>query len=265
MPRTKLFFAIITVFPAFAQLQTRPTVLQLSLKQAVQLALAPEGNTRVKLAEEDLKQATDRANESRAALLPDLEGYVQYQNETNNLQAAGFNFQNVFKAIPGPPVTILTFVGPFSVLDARASVNQTVFDFSAIRRYQASKVAIEATKADNEGTHDQVTDQVARAYLAGLRAQASLDTERANVELSESLLRLAQQQKAAGTGTGIEITRAEVQLANDRQALLVAENDVDRTRLQLLKVIGLKLDNPVELTDRLSYLPMDSVEASQAL
>src|SRR5208337_3808393 len=186
-------------------------------------------------------------------------------NETNNLQAFGFNFQNVFKAIPGPPVTILTFVGPFSVLDARASVNQTVFDFSAIRRYQASKVAIEATKADNEGTHDQVTDQVARAYLAGLRAQASLDTEHANVELSESLLRLAQQQKAAGTGTGIEITRAEVQLANDRQALLVAENDVDRTRLQLLKVIGLKLDNPVELTDRLSYISMDSVEASQAL
>jgi outer membrane protein TolC len=106
---------------------------------------------------------------------------------------------------------------------------------------------------------------VARAYLAGLRAQASLDTERANVELSESLLRLAQQQKKAGTGTGIEITRAEVQLANDRQALLVAENDLDRTRLQLLKVIGLKLDNPVELTDRLSYIAMESVEPAQAL
>ncbi len=110
-----------------------------------------------------------------------------------------------------------------------------------------------------------MTDQVARAYLAGLRAQASLDTERANVELSEALLRLAQQQKAAGTGTGIEITRAEVQLANDRQALLVAENDVDRTHLQLLKVIGLKLDNPVELTDRLSYIPMESIDAAQAL
>ncbi len=265
MPRTKLFFAIIAAFPALAQLQTRPPVLQLSLKQAVQLALAPEGNTRVKLAEEDLRQASDRASESRAALLPDFEGYVQYQNETNNLQAFGFNFQNVFSSLPIPAPSIRTFVGPFGVLDARASVNQTLFDFSAIRRYQASKVAIEATKADNEGTHDQVTDQVARAYLAGLRAQASLDTERANVELSESLLRLAQQQKAAGTGTGIEITRAEVQLANDRQALLVAENDVDRTHLQLLKVIGLKLDNPVELTDRLSYIPMDSVEASQAL
>ena len=246
MPRTKLLLFLAAAAPLLAQdgsqqLLTRPPVLQLSLKQAVQLALAPEGSTRVKLAEEDLKQAESRADQSRAALLPDFEGSLQYQNETANLKAFGFDFTK----IPIPGFVIPTFVGPFSVLDARASVNQTVFDFSSIRRYQASKVAVEATKADNEGTNDQVTDQVARAYLAGLRAQASVDTQRANVELSESLLRLAQQQKAAGTGTGIEITRAEVQLANDRQALLVAENDLDRTRLQLLKVIGLKLPSCV--------------------
>jgi outer membrane protein len=262
MQAAKFLIAIAAVFPALAQLQTRPPVLQLTLKQAVQLALAPEGNTRVKLAEEDLKQAVERANQSRAALLPDLEGSFQYQNETTNLKAFGIDFPKI-PAFLG--FTIRTFVGPYSVLDTRASVNQTIFDFSAIRRYQASKGAIQATQADNEGTRDQVTDQVARAYLAGLRAQAALDTESANVELSETLLRLAQQQKAAGTGTGIEITRAEVQLANDRQALLVAENDVDRTHLQLLKVIGLKLENPVELTDRLSFIPVDGIDVPQAL
>lgn len=266
MPHTRLLLVIAAAFPILAQdadqqLLSRPQVLRLSLKRAVQLALAPEGNTRVKLAEEDLKQAESRADQSRAALLPDFEGSLQYQNETVNLRAFGIDFPK----IPIPGFSIPSFVGPFSVLDARASVNQSVFDFSAIRRFQASKVAIEAIKADNEGTHDQVADQVARAYLAGLRAQASLDTQHANVELSESLLRLAQQQKAAGTGTGIEITRAEVQLANDRQALLVAENDVDRTRLQLLKVIGLKLDNPVELVDRLSYIPMENTDPAQAL
>jgi outer membrane protein TolC len=262
MQLIRFALSLAAVSPLVAQLQTRPSVLQLSLKQAVQLALAPEGSTRVKLAEEDLKQAESRSDESRAALLPDLEGSLNYQNETVNLKAFGIDFP---KLPPSFGFAIPTFVGPFSVLDARASVNQTVFDFSTIRRYQASKVAIEATRADNEGTRDQVTDQVARAYLAGLRAQASLDTERANVELSETLLRLAQQQKAAGTGTGIEITRAEVQLANDRQASLVAENDVDRTRLQLLKVIGLRLESPVELTDRLSFVPVDGIDVPQAL
>ncbi len=229
----------------------------------MEIALAPEGNTRVRLAEEALKQAEAGAGQARAALLPDLEGYIQDQSETNNLKAFGFKFPTI--AIPGLNFNIPSFLGPFDVFDVRATVNQNVFDFSSLRRYQASKVGIEAVKADNEGTRDQVTDQVARAYLAALRAQASLDTARANVELSDALLRLAQSQKNAGTGTGIEITRAQVQLANDRQLDLVAENDVDRSRLQLLKVIGLRLDNPVELTGKLEYTPTDPVDAAQAL
>jgi outer membrane protein len=257
----KVAIAISMVSPLFAQFQNRPPVLQLSLKKAIEIALAPEGSTRVKLAEEALKQAAARADQARAALLPDFEGYIQDQNETNNLKAFGFQFPNV----PIPGFTIPTFVGPFNVFDVRASVNQTVFDFSTIRRYQASKVAVQATKADNEGTRNQVTDQVARVYLAGLEAQANLETARANVELSEALLKLAQSQKEAGTGTGIEITRAQVQLANDRQRLLVVENDVDRSHLQLLKVLGLKLDNPVELMDQLTYIATDNTNEAQAL
>jgi outer membrane protein TolC len=242
-------------------LQSRPQVLQLSLKQAVEMALAPEGSTRVKLAEEAMKQAEARRLEARAALLPDLEGYLQDQNETNNLKAIGFHFPSS----PIPGFSIPTFVGPFNVLDVRATLNQNVFDFSSIRRYQASKVAVEAVKADNEGTRDQVTDQVARAYLTGLRAEASLETAKANVELSEALLKLAQSQKAAGTGTGIEITRAEVQLANDNQRMLVAQNDVERAHLQLLKVIGLRLDNRLELMGKLEYVPVQNVDSTQAL
>jgi outer membrane protein len=110
-----------------------------------------------------------------------------------------------------------------------------------------------------------VTDQVARAYLTGLRAEASLETAKANVELSEALLKLAQSQKAAGTGTGIEITRAEVQLANDNQRMLVAQNDVERAHLQLLKVIGLRLDNRLELMGKLEYVPVQNVDSTQAL
>jgi len=253
--------------PLFAQLQSRQPVLQLSLKQAVEIALAPEGNTRVRLAEESLKQADAESKETRAALLPDFESYVQYENETNNIKAFGFNFSSFIPAalFPSGAPSLPSLLGPFDILDVRASMNQSVLDLSALRRYQASKVAIEAVKADNEGTRDQVTDQVARAYLAALRAQASLDTARANVELSEALMRLAQSQKNAGTGTGIEITRAQVQLANDQQLALVAENDVDRTRLQLLRAIGLRLENPVELTGRLEYVATESMNPAQAL
>jgi outer membrane protein len=251
--------ASLTLFSSL--LFAQPPVLQLSLKQAVDLALAPDGNTRVKLAVESIRQAEARSAEARAALLPDVEGAVSEQNQTRNLKAFGFNFPNV----PILGYSIPTFVGPVDVFDARASVTQAVFDFSSIRSYQAAKVAVEAVKGDNQGTRDQVTDQVARAYLTGLRAQATLETARANVELSEALLKLAQSTKAAGTGTGIEVTRAEVQLANDRQQLIVAENGVERSHLELLKVVGLKLDRPVELTGVLAYVPVENLDPAQAL
>ena len=122
------------------QLLARPPVLQLSLKKAVEIALAPEGSTRVQLAEEALKQAKSREQQARAGLLPDLESYLTYESETRNLRALGINF-----SLPG--LQIPSVVGPFDVFDARATVTQNVFDFSTIRRFQASKVAVDAAKA----------------------------------------------------------------------------------------------------------------------
>ena len=117
-------------------------------------------------------------------------------------------------------------MGPFDVFDARASAQQSVLNFSTVRKYQASKATLAATKFDNDATRSQVSDEVARAYLACLRADADRDTARANVQLSEALLAQAQRaQAAAFPGTGIEITRAEVRLRQPRQSLIRAENN----------------------------------------
>ena len=249
---------LILILPAFA---ASPDVLQLSLKKAVEIATAPDGATRVKLAEEELRQAKARANEARSALLPNVDATLSYQSETTNLKAYGLNIK--VPAFLG--FQIPTFVGPFDVMDARANATQSIFDFSSILRYRGARVMVDATKQDRESTNRQVTDQVARAYLAGLRADAALETAQANVDLSNALLNLARSQKDAGTGTGIEVTRADVQLANDKQLLLVAQNDRDRALLQLLKTMGLKLETAVELTDKMSYQPTDVMEEAKAV
>ena len=232
--------------------------LPLSLKRAVEIALTPEGSPRVALARETIKQADTQVRQARAAFLPTLDGTIQDKNETVNLQTFGLNFQ-----LPSG-FQLPSLVGPFSVFDARASVQQSVFSFSDIRRYQASRAALAATKSDADTTRNQVSDQVARAYLTCLRADAAQETARANVELSVALEKLANSQKEAGTGTGIEVTRAQVQLANDRQHLIVAEKDRRRAVMELLRAMGLNLDANVEFTDKLSYAPVDvaTLEAS---
>jgi outer membrane protein TolC len=95
-----------------------------------------------------------------------------------------------------------------------------------------------------------------------LRADAVRETARANVELSEALLDLAKRAQSAGTGTGIEVTRAESQLANDRQRLIRADNDRQRAVLQLLRSMNLNLESPVQFTDALEFRPFDAGQAN---
>src|ERR1035437_10279950 len=233
--------------------------VELSLKRAVQLAVSPEGNTRVRLSEEALKQAESRSAQARGALLPDLSAAFTDQNMTRSLTAMGIQI-----SVPIPGFQFPSFVGPFTTMDARVSASQSVFDFSSIRRFQASKVGVSAARSDVNGNAEQVAAQVARAYLAAVRADADVESAKANVTLSEAVLQQAENQKSAGTGTGIEITRARVQLANDRQRLLVAENARHAAGLQLLRGIGLRLDTELLLTDKLQYVAVDAVTMEQA-
>jgi outer membrane protein len=252
-----VYFVIL--FPLLAAAAADPPALDLSLRRAVELALAPDGNSRVQLAAEMIKQSDSRVLAARSNLLPNLDGTFGVRNQTQNLAAFGFTFP------ANLPFTIPTFVGPFTVFDARVTANMEVFDFANLRRYQASKQALEASKADRDSTRDQVTQQVARAYLAAVRADDNVTTAKSNMDLSGALLKLAQNQKDAGTGTGIDVVRAQVQQANDRQRLVVAQNDRNQSYLQLSRVIGLDLAKFVNLTDRMTYMPVDNVAIEGAL
>lgn len=246
-----------------AQLAVGASPIELSLKRAVDVAISSEGNARIQLAEEATKQAQARSLEQRAALLPNFEGTFSDQSRTENLAALGFN-GSLFNSLPISGVSFPTFVGPFTTVDARVSGTQSVLDLSTIRRYQASKVGVIAARSDADATQEQVASQVARAYMAAVRADADVETAQANVTLSEALLKQSENEKEAGTGTGIEITRARVQLANDRQHLLVAQNTRRNSHLQLLRAMNMRLDTEIELTDKLQYTPVDATTLDAA-
>ncbi len=236
--------------------------LALSLKRAVELAISPKGNAQIQLAGEALKQASSRSAQARAALLPNVDSSLSYRNQTLNLRANGLRFD--IPTIQGFSFAFPALVGPFNVMDARISGSQSIFDFSSIRRFQSSREGVSAAKSDLSASEEQVAAQVARAYLSAIRAEADVETAQANIRLSQAVLTQAENQKKAGAGTGIEITRARVQLANDRQRLLVAENARHSAHLRLLRVMDMGLDVEIELTDKLGYVPTDAVTLEKA-
>lgn len=239
-----------------APLAAAQGTLQLSLKRAVEIALAPEGSPRIALAEQSTRQADVHVTQARQAYFPVADASIGDREQTVNLRAFGIGLN-----IPG--VVFPDVAGPFSVFDARASVQQPVLDFGILRRLRASRSALEAAKFDQNSTRDQVTDRVARAYVTSLRADTALETARANVELAEALVKLAESQRTAGSGTGIEVTRAQVQLADARGRLIAAEKDRRHAILDLLRSMGIELGREVALTDRLMYQPV-SIAAAEA-
>ncbi len=236
----------------------RPPI-PMTLKQAVDMALAPDGNVRLRLAADAVQAAESRARQARSALLPNFDATVVQQNLTRNLAAFGIGFSVPILGLRFPDV-----VGPFNTFDARGSGTQTVFDLSAIRRYGAAQAGVDTSESEEKSTEETVAGEVTRDYLTAWQARSRVETVRASVELAGALLDLASNQKQAGTGTGIEVTRARVQLANEHQRLLVSQNQYRAAELRLLKAIGLKLTDTVDITEQFSHEPVQ-IDLNQAV
>ncbi len=109
IPRRATILLLMAAIIAAAQAPPAET-LSLSMKQAVDLALSPDGNARVQLAQELIRQSTTRAAQARATLLPNADAAFTTQNFTRNLKAFG-----VTVPIPGFPEV----VGPITTYDWR--------------------------------------------------------------------------------------------------------------------------------------------------
>jgi outer membrane protein TolC len=246
--------------------------LKLTMRRAVQIATSPEGNTRVQLQLENLKQAKDRSREVLAGLLPDIESYVAVGSSVRSLAATGLSSLKGLNEVDGilkdfglAPIDIPDRLGPFEPLDIRATANVELFNFSVWRRLKASHATVRATKNDVSSTDESVTAQVSKAYLNALRADADFEAAQADLDLSGAVLKQSEHSKEAGSGTGMDVTRSSVQLANDKQRLLVAKNDQTRSHLQLLRAMNLRLDTPIELVDKLDYKPTDTLSVEDAI
>jgi len=245
--------------PAIAGKPAEPLVL--SLKQAIQLALSPEGNVSLEVAEQSVRLAEAQSEQARALLRPDVEAGVAGQNQQLSLAALGFESIH----IPVPGFTFPNTVGPFNSFDARLRVRQSLLDVSAIRRSRAVASGVQVAQADTAEVRDQIAGQVARNYIAMLRAESALQTAAANVRLAETLAQQAEDRRNASKGLGIDVARARSRVAVERQRTLEAEIECTRTRLQLLRSLGAGLDTPLQLRDPLAFTAVKPLALAEAL
>jgi outer membrane protein TolC len=98
-----------------------------------------------------------------------------------------------------------------------------------------------------------------------LADQAQIANAEALLTADQEVLRQAALAHDAGVGTNLDVLRARVQLQNEQQALVRAQNTFAKDKIALNRLIGLPADQELTLTDAVPYAELAGVSLDQAL
>ena len=113
----------------------------------------------------------------------------------------------------------------------------------------------DAVDADIAGSSEQLRAGVTQQYLSVLQAQAQSALQDTLVKTAETQLELAQAKVAVGSGTSLDIRRAEVALGQQQVARLTARNNVEIEKLRLFQQMGVPQPENVVLTTDFPIAP----------
>jgi outer membrane protein TolC len=236
--------------------QGEPTAETLQLTAADIMHRALEYNLGVLLSEQSVTHAGGARRMALSDLLPNINAHVSESRRRDNLEAFGFR-----------PSTfgIPRVIGPFNTFDARVSLSQALVDLRATNETRAETHNVEAARHSYRSARDLVVLVAANAYLEVLAADARTQSARAQLQTSQTLYQQAQDLKQNGIVAGIDVLRAEVRLNGDRQRVTVSQNDFDKARLQLARIIGLPVGQAFAVSAQLPNVPVPEMTVEQAL
>ena len=215
-----------------------PASLRLGYGDAVQVAT--RGAAAVQIAGLRADEAAARVGVARGALLPSVGGAAYAASRMEVLEALGFH-------LPGQPDRI----GPFDVVDARASLTQSLIDPASWQRLGSASQGQRQSESDRDASAEGVAQGAALAYLAAARAEALVGARESDLAIAEELSSMAEAQLSAGTAPQIDATRARTQVTSARGDLLLARYQAKRSLIDLTRALGIDPATRLTLADTL--------------
>jgi outer membrane protein TolC len=226
------FFLLIAVFPGMTMAQEGmpPEGKPLTLEQCLELALKFQPLLQASQATIEAQKA--KVEQALAAYYPQINFNTTYNTATNNFVAIGGTVavaRNNYSS---------TFTDIFSM---GASLNQLIYDFG--RTANAVKINREnaaASGQDRETTRQNVVLNVKVTYYTVLQGLALIQVAEETLTQNQKRLEQAKGFYQAGTRSKIDVTKAEVDLANVELALIRAKNNYQVARVTLNNAMGLR-------------------------
>jgi outer membrane protein TolC len=253
MPKIPTNLSILLLLALSGGFAQESAPVKLTLKDAVNLAL--KQNPQVILANLGVSQSEQDRLLARAALLPQVGARAtETVNRLNLAASIGMSF-------PG----FAQHVGPFYVIQAGVGVTAPVFDLTLWRRYRSSQLGVDSVRAQEVSVREESVLLVVSQYLGSQRAAADVQAAQSRVDLAQALYDQAADLQKNGVGTGIDTLRANVQLQNEKQRLIVASTLLETSLYGLARLLNIEPNRKIDIADQVSFFDTPEVSTDQTL
>jgi len=224
------------------------TTGKLNLLQTIDAAL--EANLSLKRSKEEVKAAQANKRARTTEFLPTLNatyGYIYRDKPTR--QSLGVP--------PGQIVDVL--INPDEEYNFVTSFTQPIFTgFALLNQYKIADLGLDVAEISEKLTRQDVILDAKNAYYLVLRAQKLVVVAEDTVKQISAQKEVAENMHQVGMSPLNDLLQSQVQLANARQALIKAQNNLEVTKAQFNTLLRRPVGTPVVIEDILDYTPFDA-------
>jgi outer membrane protein len=129
--------------------------------------------------------------------------------------------------------------------------------FALINQYKVAELGVNVAELSQKFTRLEVIFQIKQAYFNVLKAEKLLDVARNTVEVLEAQEEVARNFYEVGMTPLNDLLQVQVQLANARQSLITAQNNLDTAGSEFNVILRRPVNAPVRLVDIQAYTPLE--------
>ena len=142
------------------------------------------------------------------------------------------------------------------IFNLSTTISQPLFaGGSILSNYRNEKLGVDISKTDVETVKRDIVLQVREGYFNILRAEKFLDVARQTVKQFSAQLEVTKAFFEVGIVPKNDVLQAEVRLANAKQGLVRAENDVVLAKSYFNSLLRNEIEAPLQVIDILGYSP----------
>lgn len=237
----------------------QPGAIPLTIDQAIATAL--KSNTAIIISNQQEKFVRGEIYTVGNSLLPNLQltGYARAQEI--NLVAMGFKANSIH--IPGFN-TVIPEIVKVNTASAQISLSQEA-SLPALYLYRAAERASQAANWATLNVRGGAVLQAGGLYLQALADAAQVRNAEALLKQDQLVYDHAKASRDAGVGINLDVLRAQVDLQNEQQQLVRAQNAEAKDKIQLNRAMGQPAGQQLELTEAAPFAEFDADSSDAAL